>query len=67
MRARAWAAIGAVVTLAAVVGLTAMGLHFDTTGGGPSVALQWLLWGGLLVGLALLGVAFVRWVFAGRR
>jgi hypothetical protein len=67
MKAGAWVAISVVVTLAAVVGLTAMGLHFDATGGGPSVALQWLLWGGLLVGLALLGVAFVRWARSGPR
>ncbi len=57
---RLWAAIGAVLTLAAAVGLTSMGYHYDATGGGPSELLLWLLWGGLLVGLLLLGAAVVR-------
>jgi hypothetical protein len=57
---RALTAVGLVVTVAAAVGLTAMGLHYDATGGGPSAALLWVLWGGLLAGVSLLGAAVVR-------
>ncbi len=60
-RTAALTAAGAVVTIAAVIGLTLMGYHFDATGGGPSDGLLVLLWGGLLLGVVLLVSAFVRW------
>ena len=61
-RARTLGLIGALVTAAAAVGLTAAGYYFDATGGGPSTGLQLLLWGGLLAGFVLLTVGLVGWL-----
>ena len=65
--ARTTGLAGGVVTVLAAGGLVGAGYYFDYTGGGPSEALQWLLWGGLLVGLLVLVVAFVQAARADRR
>ena len=57
--ARTTAVAGGVITVLAAAGLTGAGYYFDSTGGGPSVAIQWLLWGGLLLGILLLCAAGV--------
>jgi hypothetical protein len=58
-RARTTAAAGDVIAVPATAGLTGAGHYFESTGGGPSVAIQWLLWGGLLLGILLLCAAGV--------
>ncbi len=42
-------------------GLGAAGFYFDATGGGPSELLLFLLWGGLLLGVALATWGSARW------
>jgi hypothetical protein len=59
-RTRSIAIAGGAVTLLACAGLVAGGYYFDYTGGGPSDLLSGALWGSLLLGLILLGVALVR-------
>ena len=58
-RTRTTAVAGGVITVLTAAGLTGAGYYFDSTGGGPSVAMQWLLWGGLLLGILLLSAAGV--------
>jgi hypothetical protein len=61
---RTTAIAGGLVSVLAVAGLIAAGYYFDYTGGGPSDVLSWLLWGALLLGLVLLGVAAAQAVSA---
>ena len=65
--ARSLAIAGGVLTVLACIALTAAGLYFDATGGGPSDLLMWVLWGSLLVGVLLLVAAAVRAVITEAR